>query len=55
MELLSILGGWKITPDTLVSLWLAFKLTGVQSYLKDLIHNHDKRIAILEKETEKDG
>lgn len=51
MELLGIINGWSVTPDTVISVWLAIKLTGAVSYLKELIHQHDKRITILENQS----
>lgn len=39
---LAFLNGWQVTPDTLISLWLALSLTKVS-------HNHDKRISLLER------
>lgn len=38
----AFLNGWQITPDTLISLWLAVSLTRAN-------HSHDKRLTILER------
>ncbi|WP_269213768.1 hypothetical protein [Vibrio sp. VB16] len=42
---MEFLSGWQITPDTLIMVWLAWRLHGIAN-------NHDKRISVLEK---KDG
>lgn len=42
-----ILTGWTITPDTLISLWVAISLTKVTNA-------HNLRITILEQDRKKD-
>ncbi len=44
----ALLTGWTITPDTIISLWVAISLTKVTNA-------HNLRITILEKEIKKDG
>ena len=44
----TFLSGWTITPDTIISLWLAWQLTKVTT-------NHNLRITLLEQGKKKDG
>lgn len=43
-----VFAGWTITPDTLISLWVAISLTKVSNA-------HNLRITLLEQERKKNG
>ncbi len=45
---MDFLMGWQITPDTLIMVYLAYRLHGIAS-------NHDKRITLLENKGKEHG